>query len=213
MRINNRSIEQVAKMQCGVVSWQQLQALGVTQSQVGRRVRSGEWARELPGVWRLSWAERSWIQKAWSVSLWAGAEACLSHGTAARLWDLVEIGVDTVEVSAPYRLWASVSWVVPRRKSGLAVTSPARTLIDLAAVVDSETLQRAMEVAFRRRIASASEVRRALRYLPQSGRSGTGKARRLLQRSTWSEDAQSELERRALQLFKRHRLPKPQCQY
>ena len=211
-------------MQCGVVSWQQLQALGVTQSQVGRRVRSGEWARELPGVWRLSWAERSWMQKAWSVSLWAGEEACLSHGTAARLWDLVEIDVDTVEVSAPYRLWASVSWVVPhktafisrqvqRRKSGLAVTSPARTLVDLAAVVDPDTLQRAMESAFRRRIASASEVRRVLRYLPQSGRSGTGKARRLLQRGTWSEDAQSELERRALQLFKRHRLPKPHCQY
>jgi very-short-patch-repair endonuclease len=164
------------------------------------------------------------MQKAWSASLWAGAEACLSHRTAARLWELVEIEADTVEVSAPYQLWTSVSWLVPhktasisrqvqRRKNGVAVTSPARTLVDLAAVVNEDTLQRAMESAFRRRIASVSEVRRVLRYLPESGRSGTGKAWRLLQRGEWSEDAQSELERRALQLFRRHRLPQPQCQY
>jgi hypothetical protein len=224
MGITNLSIQEVAKRQCGVVSWPQLQALGVTRSQVWRRLRSGDWARELPGVWRLSWVEQSWMQKAWSASLWAGAGACLSHGAAARLWDLVETEADTIDVSAPYRLWTSASWLVPhktaflsrqvqRRKNGVAVTSPARALVDLAAVVDEDALQRAMESAFRRRIASVSEVRRVLRYLPASGRSGTGKAWRLLQQGAWSEDAQSELERRALQLFGRYRLPKPLCQF
>ncbi len=217
-------IQELAKQQRGVVSWPQLQTLHVTQSQVARRVRSGEWVRELAGVWRLSWAEQSWMQKVWCASLWAGAEACLSHGTAARLWELDEIGAETVEVSAPYQLWVNALWLVPhktecmsrhvqRRKNGVAVTSPARTLVDLAAVVDEDTLQRAMENAFRRRIASVSEVRRVLRYLPERGRSGTGKAAKLLEQGVWSENAQSELERRALRLFRRYRLPIPHCQY
>lgn len=224
MRTKDLDIQEVAKRQCGVVSWSQLEELGVTRSQVRRRVRSGEWVRELAGVWRLSWAEPSWMQKVWCAWLWAGAEACLSHRTAARLWELEEIDHDTIEVSAPYQLWPSVAWLVPyqtafisrqvqRRRNGVGVTSPARTLVDLAAVVDEDTLQRAMENGFRRRIASVSEVRRVLRYLPVRGRSGTGKAARLLEQGVWSEDAQSELERRALRLFRQFGLPRPRCQY
>jgi very-short-patch-repair endonuclease len=100
-----------------------------------------------------------------------------------------------------------------RCRNGLALTSPGRTLVDLAASAEESKLQRAMEDAFRRRISSPSEVRRALRYLPRAGKAGTGRATHALDRGEWSHDAQSELERRALELFRRHGLPRPQSQY
>ena len=56
-------IEKIAKHQHGLVSWTQLQQLRVTRDQIRRRVRTGQWVRELPGVWRMSWAEPTWMQR------------------------------------------------------------------------------------------------------------------------------------------------------
>jgi hypothetical protein len=86
-------------------------------------------------------------------------------------------------------------------------------LVDLAAVVDEESLQRAVEHAFRRRIVSIGELRRVLRWMPAQGKAGTGIMARLLERGVWNADTQSELERQALALFRRFGLPTPKCQY
>jgi hypothetical protein len=80
-------VEKIAKRQHGLIAWRQLERLGVTLHQIRRRVRIGHWVRELPGVWRMSWAEPSWIQRVWCASLWAGTAACVSHRAAARLWN------------------------------------------------------------------------------------------------------------------------------
>src|SRR5260370_26723496 len=81
-------IEQIAKRQHGVISWQQLERLHITRHQIRRQVRTGQWVRELPGVWRMRWAEPGWIQRVWCASLWAGPAACISHRTAAQLSEL-----------------------------------------------------------------------------------------------------------------------------
>lgn len=202
----------------------QLQRLGVTRSQINGRVQSGEWVRELPGVWRLSWAEPTPMNRVWCASLWGAPEAFVSHRTAAWLWELGDTKEARVELSSPLELRAHVPWLWPhqvasiprqmqRTRNGVAVTSPARTLMDLAAVVDEETLQRAVEHAFRRRLASVGELRRVLRWMPARGKAGTGKMARVLGRGIWNADTQSELERQALVMFREFGLPTPKCQY
>ena len=100
-----------------------------------------------------------------------------------------------------------------RTRNGLPLASPARTLVDLAAVCDENELERAMEHAFRRRIASVHEVRHVLGRMPTQGKAGTGRVMRLLERGLFSTEMHSELERQAIRLFRRFGLPEPVCQY
>src|SRR5712692_4638556 len=81
-------ILRIAKQQHGVISQEQLDGLKVTRSQMRWRVQREGWTRELPGVWRMGWAESTWMQKVWCASLWGGVGAVISHRTAARLWGL-----------------------------------------------------------------------------------------------------------------------------
>jgi hypothetical protein len=124
------------------------------------------------------------FSKAWAASLWAGPEAWLSHHIAARLWRLDDSPCDLIDISAPRHLITRVSWVRPRRcaallkemrrhPGGLPVTSPPRTLVDLAGVVDEELLERATELAFRRKLVSIPELSRVLTLMPKRGRTGT----------------------------------------
>jgi len=217
-------VEKIAKRQHGLISWSQLQNLRVTRHQIRRRVRTGQWLRELPGVWRMSWAEPSWIQRVWCASLWAGPGACLSHRTAAQLWELDGAKLDRVEVSGETRQRKHCDWLIfhrtaaiPRQmqriRNGVPLTSPARTLVDLATVCPENALERAIEHAFRRRISSANEVHQVLWRLPTERKAGTRRLARLLEQGVFSPEMHSELERQALRMFRRFSLPEPICQY
>jgi len=217
-------IEKIAKHQHGLVSWTQLQQLRVTRDQIRRRVRTGQWVRELPGVWRMSWAEPTWMQRVWCASLWAGPGACLSHRTAAQLWDLDGVKLDKVEISGETRKrkpgdWLVFHWTAPitkqmrRIRQGVPITSPARTLVDLAGVCREEALERAVEHAFRRGISSVNEVHQAVRRLSTPSKPGSRCLTRLLDRGVFSPEMHSELERQALRMFRRFGLPDPIWQY
>ena len=224
MNSTDARVEEIAKRQQGLISWKQLQVLRISRHQVRRRVRTGRWFRELPGVWRMSWAEPSWIQKVWCAALWAGPGTCLSHRTAAKLWDLDASELDKVELTGETRRRKHRDWLVchrtapiPRQmqriRKGVPLTSPARTLVDLGAVCDDVALEQAMEHAFRRRISSVNEVHHALRWLPNEWKPGTRRVARVLEQGVFSPKMHSELERQALRLFRRLRLPEPICQY
>ncbi len=213
-------VEQIAKRQQGLVAWRDLRRWGITRHQINRRVRIGQWVRELPGVWRMSWAEPTWIQRVWCASLWAGPAACISHRTAAQLWDLDGVKLDKVEMSGETHQRNLRDWLVfhrtapipkqmQRTRKGVAVTSPARTLVDLAGVCDDDVIERAMEHAFRWRIASANEVHQVLRKLPAQRKAGTGRVVQLLERGVFNPEMHSELERQALRMFRRLGLPEP----
>jgi very-short-patch-repair endonuclease len=217
-------IEQLAKRQHGVVSWRQLERLHITRHQIRRQVRIGQWVRQLPGVWRMRWAEPTWLQRVWCASLWAGSAACISHRTAAQLWELDGVKLDKVEMSGEIRQRNHGDWLVfhrtapipkqmQRTRKGVPLTSPARTLVDLAGVCDDEVVERAMEHAFRWRIASVNEVHHVLRRIPTWGKAGTRRVARLLKRGVFSPEMHSELERQALRMFRRFGLPEPRCHY
>jgi very-short-patch-repair endonuclease len=95
----------------------------------------------------------------------------------------------------------------------LPVTSAARTLIDLGAVVDDDTLEQALESALSDGRTSLRQVRRRLEALSRRGRPGLERVRRVLDRRLEGGPSESELETRFVQLLRRARLPRPMRQH
>lgn len=68
--------------QMGAISRRQALAGGLTSRQVDERVRSGEWIRVHPGVYRLETAAPCAKQAAWAAALWADAGVLSGLGAA-----------------------------------------------------------------------------------------------------------------------------------
>jgi hypothetical protein len=91
----------------------------------------------------------------------AGADAALSHRSAAALWGIRATGRARIDVTAPRRMHARTGVQMhfaalgPEEATvhdGIPVTSPPRTLIDLAAVLPRGQLERAINEAERLRL-------------------------------------------------------------
>lgn len=212
------AVERCAGRQEGLVSREQLRQLGVTRRQVERRVESGVWTRVLPGVFRCAELITSPARRFWATWLWAGADAVLSHQSAAELYSLGRWPEEAVHVSIPAWAKAPAPWIfvhqhrtLPsqerRSKSGFCVTSPARTLLDLAAVLEDDArLEEAFHEALRRRLTGPAELERLLNPLPERTR-GLGRLKRLVQETSHDPLKKSELERLVSRLLKRLRFP------
>ena len=160
---DRQAIMALAQRQHGVLSRQQLFENSVTRRQLDRRVESNEWERLLPQVYRLAGTVRSFLQHAWACSLWAGADAYLSHHAAAWLWGFIDIEPQRIDLSADFKLHQPAQWLVAhktnvpkaqhRERRGLPVTSPSRTLVDLAPHLSMDQRETVFAAAFRSRLA------------------------------------------------------------
>ena len=90
----------------------------------------------------------------------------------------------------------------------LPVTSPARTLLDLAGVVDEVRLEQAVAEAQVRRLVIEADLRRQLAR--SNGRRGAAALRSLLGRGAEPALTRSEAERRLLSLIRGGFLPEPE---
>jgi hypothetical protein len=183
------------------------------------------WLPFLPGVYLMNWAAPTWRAKVKAATLWAGPEALASHRTAAALWKFLDVQEGYVEISAPYRIVPSVEWLkvyqphslksqVRRVRDGIALTSPPRTIVDLAGLMKPRRLERIIDEAIRRKQATLEEIWHELSQVPSRGRAGTGTLKRLLERHDPNQDlVQSSLESDALRIFAAARIPPPVCQY
>ena len=159
-----------------------------------------------------------------AATLAAGHSACASHLTAASLWRLECSYAKHIDVSVADRRDVHLGSVVvhrPRRLDtkdrtrigAIPVTTPTRTLLDIAAVLESSELEVALDDALRRRLVRLRPLlRRATATAPQ-GRRGIPKLRRLLAERTADVQSESALETRFLQLLRRSQLPKLTPQY
>ncbi len=94
-----------------------------------------------------------------------------------------------------------------RRHNGLPLTAPARTLLDLAAVIPTPTLEQAVAEAIARRLVSRSALEEALARAPR--RHGAKALGALLAREAPPAWTRSDVERRMLALVREHKLPEP----
>jgi hypothetical protein len=177
----------LAKRQHGLASYAQIDRLGYTECAREHRFNRGEWIRELPEVIRLYWAEPSWMRRVWAAVLWAPRGAVISYSAAALLCGLDVVGSDVVELSWAAVVRRPVSWILPHCTSldpddcaevgGIPITSPTRTLLDMAGRLEAREFGHLMTQALRQGVVSATSLRRTLSRVPKRGRKGSGMAR------------------------------------
>jgi hypothetical protein len=131
---------------------------GVSDSAISRRLRSGRWIREHPGVFRIPGAPVTDRQRLLAATLWTGGVA--SHASGGRLLRVDELGGDGLHVLLAHITNRRCNDVVVHTTStlpdidGRAVdeircTLATRMLIDRAADLDDESFEAAFEAACR----------------------------------------------------------------
>lgn len=216
-------VGRLAARQHGVFAREQALELGLSRDQVNRRIASDRWEVLLPRVYRLVGTPPSGKQAALAAVLWAGDGAVVSHQAAGVLWALEGVTANRVELWVPAeRKLRTTKLTVHRtdelpdidrtRRHGIPLTTPARTLIDLAGMLDEESLEAAIENAFRRRLIGEQFLWRRLDELGGSGRSGTAVLRNILDGRD-EHAAESRLEVKVWRLLVRSGLPKPVRQH
>ena len=97
----HRRLAELLAEQADAVSGRQLNSVGVTESWVRARVRSGAWQRGYAGTYVAHSVALSLITRIWSAILYAGDGAMASYQTAAWLHRLEERPSRVVHVTIP----------------------------------------------------------------------------------------------------------------
>jgi very-short-patch-repair endonuclease len=166
----------------GLVTHSQLLAAGITAGEGRWRLSTGALLREHRGVYRVGHRAPSLEARYLAAVLACGGRALLSGPAAGYLLGLLKGPAPPPEVTAPTH--RRVPGVNTRRCRGLGpsdattwrgipVTAVARTLVDLAAVLNAEELARACHEAGIRFHTTPAQVEAALarrRHSPGAGR-------------------------------------------
>lgn len=189
------------------------------------RLKTGRWERVSDGIYRIAGIPSSWRQTVFGEVLGWGPDAVASYRSAASIWALAGGTTEIVELTVEGRRRRSSSEAVIHRVRSLraadrtivasiAVTTPARTLIDIAGVVDVTMVEEALDEALRRRLVTLSRMRWRVEELAGSGRPGSAVIRRLIAaRPNMVEVPQSVFETRLLRRLGRAGLPTPLAQH
>ncbi len=211
----DRTIVRLAERQHGVVTRAQLLALGFGKGAIDARVRGERLHRVHRGVYAVGRPSLSREGRFIAAVLSCGPTAALSHFAAAALWGLFPERGARIDVTVPSggtrrRRGAVIIHRSPLPEAdvtlndGIRVTTPARTLIDLADVLPRRRLERAFDEAAYLRLDHAP-------VSPRPGRRGAGVlAQVIAMHEPGSTRTRSELEERMLALCDRFRLPKPE---
>jgi very-short-patch-repair endonuclease len=215
-----RQIAMLAQRQHGVVTRRQLRALGLSDSAVGRRLAAGSLHGLHRGVYAVGHPVLGIRGRYMAAVLACGPAAALSHASAGALWDLRASAASKVDVSVPRtgRRARRSTIRVHRPRAlhrtevtvhhGIPVTTPARTILDLAATLDRRPLERLLDRAETLRLTDVVALGAIARAHPRHR--GAQKLRAALEDHTpGTTITKSELEERFLRLCRDHGLPRP----
>lgn len=201
-----QTLWQLARDQHWVVTRRQLLSAAMSSKAIEHRLATGRLHRLYLGVYAVGPADPT-RQGRWMAAVLAcGEGAALSHGSAAALYGIEdrELGFS---VSVPSPRNPARPELRVHRVSGLGlevgtydripVTTPARTLLDLATEVSGRRLEAAVNAADRLGLIDPEELRAELAR--RRGQPGVRILRELLDRDTFAL-TESELERRFLRI-------------
>ena len=206
---------ELAGRQHGVVSVPQLRAAGLSKSTVHRWVTGGRLHRLHVGVYAVGHASVTIYGRYMAAVLACGPDAMLSHRSAGSIRDL-RTSRGRIEVTSPRQLGPRPGVLIHRSRTlceedcgelhGIPVTTVARTLLDLAAVLPPRELARALDRAERLNLFDLAEIHAALGRA--RGRRGAAALRRAI--AEWEpHHTRSELEDRFRELVSGAGLPPP----
>ncbi|MBW3666312.1 MAG: type IV toxin-antitoxin system AbiEi family antitoxin domain-containing protein [Actinobacteria bacterium] len=206
----------------GAITRAEALALGMTETTLRRRVDAGWMERAASGVYVLPWVRDRWFGTLAAAIHKLGAVA--SHEAAAQLHEMRGVRRGRVVVSVPVRrsnrfVGAQVHQstdLTPDQLmvvEELAVTTPARTIIDLAAVVPRSQLERIISFAVADGILDLERLIDLFHRLARRGKPGVRNLRVVLSGLAGTSTPESELEIRFLGLIRKAGLPDPVSQF
>jgi len=208
----DRAVSELARRQHGVVGRAQLVALGLSLAEIDGRVRRSRLHRVHQGVYAVGHLALTRNGRFMAAVLACGDGAALSHFSAAVLWRILDDRGQSIHVTAEKerKCRGAVVHQAPLEgerllRFGIVVTTPARTIVDLADVVQRRrTLERAIDEAEYLRLDWSEAA-------PRHGRKGSGLLSSVLAvHEPGSTRTRSELEEQFLAFCDRHRFPRPE---
>jgi hypothetical protein len=214
----DRRIGAIAGAQGGVVSREQLLAIGLSGRAVDSRVGAGKLHPLHRGVYAVGHRVVSQDGR-WRAAVFAaGPGAVLSHATAAAVWELraersaaIDVSVGTAGRRGRAGLRFHRRRLTPQEVTtvrGIPVTTVPRTLLDLAAQgLHGRPLESLIDRAEHRRLLDFTDLHRLARA--NHARPGIPALRAVLARYTPNAPTRSELEERFIELCDAHAIPRP----
>jgi very-short-patch-repair endonuclease len=204
----------LAARQHGVVTRRQLHALGFDNSAILRRMRSARLHQLYRNVYAVGRTDLTLQGRFLSAVIAYGNRAVLSHRSAAVLWRICPERGPRIDVTVPgggsrpprgqvvlHRCQLPAEHVATVGR--IPVTTPARTIVDLADHLTRRELERAIDEAIYLRLDLTS-------VQPLPGRRGSGLlAEVLADHAPGTTRTKSEFEEFLFALCRRHDLPQP----
>jgi very-short-patch-repair endonuclease len=216
----DHGVARLAARQGGVVSHAQLVALGLSRQAIVRRLAAGRLHVVHRGVYAVGHCRIGVDGRRWAAVLALGDGAYLSHASAADAHGIRANNAAVVDVSVRGRggrkRHAGIRVHRPRalpddevtRLHRLPITTPARTLLDLAASLNRRALESALNHAELDARLDFAELHELLARYPR--RPGTRSLNAQLAAYRGPIDTRSHLERLVYELCDAHGLPRPQ---
>jgi very-short-patch-repair endonuclease/predicted transcriptional regulator of viral defense system len=220
VRPADREIARLAARQHGVVATRQLAALGLSRNAIAARAAAGRLHRIHRGVYAVGHPVLPRYGRWMAAVLAAGPGAALSHASAAALWEIRPTAATKTDVSVrtpggrerPGLRVHRATALQPdetTKHHAIPVTTPARTILDLACSVPRRALERALDEAEILELFDLCELKRTTDA--HRGQRGA----RVLAAALEEHDAgttltKSELEELMLKLCHDHGLEQPQ---
>jgi very-short-patch-repair endonuclease len=216
-KVHGRTFWSLVARQHGVITRAQLLELGFSAKAIKHRLATRRLHPLHAGVYAVGRPELRREGRWLAAVLACGPEAVLSHGSAAALWGIGEYERGHVEVSVPYgsnrrrprirvRRRMNLGPADVTRRDGIPVTSPVRTLIDLAPRLGRTRLETAVNEAINLDLTSSNELCAALNE--RAGQRGVRRLASMLDRRTFRL-TRSHLERLFLPIAESAGLPVP----
>jgi very-short-patch-repair endonuclease len=217
MHPRDPTIDQLARRHENVITRAQVLSLGAGPRLIARRLENGRWQRLHNGIYLVGPAPPTPRARARAALLACGEGAVLSHRTAAEMWGMLPPG-DELHVTVPGRNPGQREGVrvhrvaeLPARevavRDRLPLTSPARTICDIAGVESVRDTEDALTEARVRRLVTDRQLLSVIERAPT--RRGSAVIRALLSAESEAGYTRSRAERRMQKLLRAAELPQP----
>jgi very-short-patch-repair endonuclease len=195
----------------------QLLAAGLGRGAIRHRLKTQRYRVLRSAVYLIDPARADDWTATMAAILWFGGDAVAGHRSAGSLWGMVDEPPPEPDIvlagrSAHAQPGMTIHRVrrLDRRdtrwRQDLPVTSPARTIVDLAGLLDVLELENALAVCRHGNLASVREIREAMQRAGSFP--GVGPLRRLLDQGGFAR-TRSYYERKLLRLLAEAGLPRP----
>jgi very-short-patch-repair endonuclease len=215
----DKLVAHLAERQHGVVASRQLAAIGISRNAISARAHAGRLHRVHRGVYAVGHPVLTVDGRRMAAVLAAGPGAVLSHASAAALWEIRPSAAARIDVSVrtpggrAKRPGLRVHRAPTLRDDeitehrGIRVTTPTRTLLDLAATLPRRALERALDEAEIRELYDLTSLDAIARA--HAGERGAAALQRALDLDGDPTLTDSELEELMLALCDDHAIERP----